>query len=471
MSSPWSTAWRELRTLLATIGRILGRRGLPLAGIAAFGLVSSYWVQELAVVVSRGNALLGLLVFALVPAISFGAVVWMMLALGHPAPVRGAPRLAVLGSALLVYLLIYEQSGQLREERRSYLWQSVYEGIWSDPENAAQRVPDLVSVPALVIVAVAFLVRVLGARLVQSLEQRPDGARTVAAGVARVVVGYAEIVWIVLAVISLLTLWDNIGTWWDSRVLVHEVAAWWAGLSLPDVPTFLGSVAGVVGTIIAAFVRGIAVPLVWIVLASLLYGVRFGDVSAVPVYLTRLTTSAGGRLQGVGRRVLRRDVTLDAGSVERSWRRLTEPEGRWDALGGALGLVLARGPVTIGVFCIVFLALSQVDLLLWDLAGLLAPSQRVTDQLLLAYVMSAITAIVPTVLAVATAAAGADLALRHAGLPSPLRTDLARRAERPAAQPTLTSATLATEPGPATEPTTALAEPTAPSEPAEPADR
>lgn len=433
MTSPWLTAWRELRDLLATVGRILRRRGLHLAGIIAFALLTTYWIQELAVVVSRGNALLGLLVFALVPAISFGAVVWALLVLGHPAPVRGAPRLAVLGSALLVYLLIYEQSGQLREERRSYLWQSVYEGIWSDPENATQRIPDLVSVPALVIVAVAFLVRVLGARWVQRLEQRPGGAPAVATGVLRAVVGYAEIVWIVLAVISLLTLWDNIGGWWDSRVVVHEVSAWWASLDLPDVPAFLGGLGSALGTVLAAFVRGVAVPLVWLALASLLYGVRFGDVSAVPGYLTRLTTSAGGRLQGVGRRVLRRDVTLDADSIERSWRRLTEPEGRWDALGGALGLVLARGPISIAVFCIVFVALSQVDLLVWELAGVLAPSQRSTDTLLIAYVTSAVTAVVPIVLAMATAAAGADLALRHAGLPSPLRADLARRRGRRAA--------------------------------------
>lgn len=424
MSSPWRLAWQDLRELLAGIGRILGRRGLPLAGIAALGLATSYWVQELAVVASRSNALGGLLVFALVPAISFGAVAWMLLALGRPAPVRGAPPLAVWGSALLAYLLLYEQSGQLRDERRGYLWQSVSEGIWSDPETADQRIPDLVSVPALAVVAAALLLRVVGARLVRRLEQRPGGGPVVATGALRVLVGYAEIVWIVLAVVSLLSLWENVGAWWGSRVVVHQASAWWAGLALPDLPAVIGAVANAIGAIIAAVVAGIGVPLGWLVLASLLFGVRFGDVSSVPAYLTRLTTSAGGRIQGMGRRVLRREVALDSAQVERSWRRLTQPEGRWDALGGALGLVLARGPIAIACYCIVFLVLSQCDLLVWEVAGLLAPSQRLADLLLLSYVTSALAAIVPLVLAVATAAAGADLALRQAGLGSPLRANL-----------------------------------------------
>lgn len=438
MTSPWLVAWRDLRHLLAGIGRILGRRGLPLAGIAALGLLTSSWVQDLAVAASRSNPLLGLLVFALVPAISFGAVAWMLLALGRPAPVRDAPRLAVFGSALLAYLLLYEQSGQLRDERRSYLWQSVSEGIWSDPENASQRIPDLVSVPALVVVAVAFVVRVLGARLVHHLEERPGGGPAVLTGALRALVGYAEIVWIVLAVISLLTLWENMGAWWDSRVVVEQVSAWWAGIGVPGLPAFIGAVAGVIGTIIAATVRGIGVPLGWLVLASLLYGVRFGDVSSVPSYLTRLTTSAGGRLRGVGQRVLGRGITLDAESVERSWRRLTAPEGRWDALGGALGLVLARGPIAIAVYCMVFLVLSQCDLLVWEAAGLLAPSQRLADLLMLSSVTSALAAIVPLVLAVATAAAGADLALRHAGIASPLRANLAPPAHPATAEPETT---------------------------------
>lgn len=421
-SAPWRAVAAELRALVVLLGRILLRHGLPLLGIGALGLTASFWMQQLAVVVSRADALLGLLVFALVPAISFGTVAWMMLHLGRPAPsldhTRG--RIAVLGSALLVYLLIYEQSGQLREERRSYLWETVYEAIWSGDTDATSRIPDLLSVPTLTVVAVAFGLRMLGSRLVQRLEERPGASRGLVT-LLRLLVGYAEIVWIVLAVLSLFNAWDNLATWWDSRVVVHAVTQWWAGLALPDLPALVGSIASVVGTLVAALTRGVLVPLVWLVLASLLYGVRFGDVTAVPTYLARLTASAGNRLGGVGRRVLRRDVAVDPAALERSWRRLTEPEGRWDALGGALGLVLARGPVAVLVYCVVFLALSQVDLLLWELVGLAFANRPMSEWALIVPTAGALATLLPMVLAVATAAAGADLALRNAGLSSPLR--------------------------------------------------
>ena len=450
--TPFAAFVDEARDLLGSVGRILLRAGLPLLGIAALGQLGGFWLARLAVVASRTDAVVGILVFALVPATGFAAVYLMLSYLGR----RGGdtPRratLATLGAALLVYLVIYEQSGMLREERRAYLWDTFSEAIWADPETAGNRVPNFVSTTVLVIVAVAFLLRVVGGRLVQRLEASERRSRPARVGTAvlRPLLGYAEILWIVLAVISLLTLWDQVTQWWSSRVVVHAVGNWWLDLGIPSVMPVVGFVSTAVGEILGAVVAGIVVPVIWLVLASLIYGVRFGDLSSVPAYLARVTAQVGQKIPvGARRRSGTGPGEETVARIERSWLRLTEPEGRWDAMGGALGLVLARGWIAIPTYCLVFLLLSLVDRVIWWVAGLSLSRLLVIDWFVVGNAIYGLTAVLLTTLAVSVAAAGADVALRRAGLASPLREDLAPRAGVSTAAPTTATSSVPMAPQP-----------------------
>ncbi|WP_180359658.1 hypothetical protein [Miniimonas arenae] len=429
-----ATAAAEARALVSTAGRILLHYGLPLLAVATVGLalrerIAIYLAPTLAGV----DAVLGILVFALAPAVAFGTVAAMLLLVGRRADrTASAGGLGVLGSALLIYLLIYEQDGSLRAQRLEYLDQAFSTALWSldDPGDAGDRIPDSLSVTVLVIVAVAFLLRVGGAWLLDRWKNaressgQPAGLPArVLAGVLRVLVAYAEIVWIVLAVVSLSAIQDEFGTWWSERAVVHAVSAWWTGLGLPDVTGVVGALATAGGVLVGAVVAGLVVPLVWLALAAIVYGSRFGDVAGVAERAARLTSAAQQRVTSVVR--LRRGTGrgTDLARLERSWARLTEPEGRWDALGGAGGLVLALGPVPVLVYCVAFLLVQQVQYPIWWLAELL-PLTRRSDWGPVSVLVEACITVVTLTLTVAVVAAAADRALRLAGLGTALQRGL-----------------------------------------------
>lgn len=424
----------ESRSLATTTWLVLRRRGAVLVAISALGLLAVHWVTELAVLASRAGALTGILTFALVPGFAFAATAAMILVVGR----RGdrswsAGGLGALGSALLVFLLVYEQDGRLAEHRRRYLYGAFSDGFGLDGSSGLDRLPQNTSVTVIAVIVAAFVLRVGGAALLQRWtgSRRAAGLPESSAPVVllRVAVTYAELVWIVLAVFALVSLWGGIGDWWSNRVVVHAVSGWWHGLGLPDVTGFVGGVAAVLGEIAGALVAGIVVPLVWLALAAMLYGSRFGEVGGVASHAARVTAAAQQRLTGAARAVRRRGRGEaggprpggpDVARLERSWARLTEPEGRWDALGGAAGLLLAIGWVPTLVYCIVFTLASRVTYLVWWLAELL-PLDGIWAWRIATPPIEALATLLAQVLAVAVATSGADRALRSAGLGTALR--------------------------------------------------
>lgn len=428
-----STAVGEISHLLRTLGQLLRRYAFPLLGIAAAGVLGQYWWTQLAIVASRADGVGGMLVFALVPAIAFGITVWMFAILGRRA--AGGVRtggLGLFGSALLIYLLIYEQDGRLTQDTSNYLTLSFFDALFEDPEDALERIPDADSGLVITIVAIALAIRLGGAWLLEHWpgRHRPDGsAAGILATSLRILVGYAEIVWLVLAVASLARLFSRGGQWWNERAVVSGFSTWWRDLNLPDLTGLFGAIGEVAGNVLAAVVIALLVPLAWLTLATMLYGSRFADLSGTTQRAARFTAAAQRRVASTTRRLRGKDdspISSDEEAhrlarLERSWDRLAGPEGRWDALAGSFGLVLAVGWLPLLALCLLLTLTRLLQYPLWWVADTALLMSGANEWRMYAPGIDTAIGIIQLVLTVALAAAAADRALTLVGAPTVLR--------------------------------------------------
>ncbi|GMA30053.1 hypothetical protein GCM10025875_35430 [Litorihabitans aurantiacus] len=406
-----------------------------LTGIAALGIIAAHWISVLAVIASRGSATAGILVFALVPGAAFVTAVGMLVLMGRLTDATqrsAASALATFASALLLYLVLYEQNGQLTEDRRVYLYETTMEAVYEsafndDAPSALDRIPEVLSVSVLGILVVALVLRSLGAAFLDRQERRDEIAReqhrtrgrgaTIGTGALRVVVTYSELVWLVLSVLAAVAVGNALRNWWSSRSAVHAVSDAWARLDWPQVAPAIGAVGGVVGTLVEFAVAGVLVPAGWLAFGTVLYGTRRGATAALASRAAEVTASLGSRV-AVPRAA---DALTDVARLQRSWSSLVRPTSRWGPLGGAAGLVLARGWLPIGVFCILFTILAQADYLVWWLADLLLPTVAANDWRAIYPLVAAVGTVLVQVLTLALVAAGTELTMRRLGLPSILR--------------------------------------------------
>src|SRR5699024_1171231 len=338
--------------------RLLRVQWLPLLVIAVAGVAAHGYLQQLAIVLGRLGAVPGLLGLALVPFSTLLSLVGMLLVLRQRVGSRtvGRDLLAAIGSVLLPFLVVYQSGGGLTDDMRYHMRNGFFDdlnrlglgGISGTP-----RIPEATSVTVLGIVAVAVALRAVTERLAEHepLWRDEDDPRRIT---LRVVAGYCELVWIVLGAFVVTYVLGNLAEWWRTRAVVHAVSSWWDGLS-GELPAFTGVVGYLVSgvdALIAAAGTVLLVPLAWLLVGVLVYGIRVSEVAS----LEQLTSSRHTVVAGVAA------STTDP-RIQRSWRRISEPKGRFGVLVGAVGMLSRAGWALLSVYCLLYVLVTLVPYL------------------------------------------------------------------------------------------------------------
>ena len=410
--------------------RLLRMQWLALLVIAIAGVAAHAYLSQLAIVLGRFGAVPGLLGLALVPFSTLLTLIGMLLVLRRRVASRtvGRDLIAALGGVLLPFLVVYQSSrgGGLTEDMRSYM----LAGFWDDVnrlgiENltGTPRIPEATSLVVLGIVAVALTVRVIAERLVErdSLWRDQEDPRRMA---LQVVAGYCELVWIVLGAFVVTYLVSGLAGWWRTRAVVHGVDTWWQEVSerLPTLADSVGSLVSGIDAVIGAAGTMLLVPLAWLLVGVLIYGIRARDV----VTLDGLP----GRERLLMSRVA---ATVQDPRVLRSWQRITEPKGRFGMLVGAIGMISRAGWALISVYCLLYVLISLVPFLVWGVARALLPGMDMTGWRAWEVTITSTAEVLTTVLSAALLAATSDRLLHRFGAPTGLRLIQRRRRKAPPA--------------------------------------
>lgn len=359
---------QEAAGLAGLGGWLLGQHWVPLLALGLAGSIAHLLLAELAVVAGGVGAVPGFLALALVPLASLAVLVGMLLVLRSRSAGRSdwAGVLAAAGSVLIPFLVVYESRGDLRADLVEYANSGVQRDILADVTS--ERLPQIGSWLVLGIVVTALVVRSVGTRLVDRSDRwrEADDPRR---GVLRVVVGYAEAVWVTLGAWVLAGVIANLGDWWSTRNVGQGLVRSWDGVreSLPTLGALGDWVAAAVPVVADAAVTGLVVPLSMLTIAVIVYGIQVADeVSAQDVLAVVERRRWGALASRVG-----------AGPLTQAWQRLSEPGGRFGGLVGGAALVLRSGFAPILAYCVLFTLLQQVDVALWWAARLLlGPSEE-----------------------------------------------------------------------------------------------
>ncbi|WP_147915804.1 hypothetical protein [Ruania zhangjianzhongii] len=426
------TLWAESRAVVGSVLRLLRMQWLALLVIAIAGVAAHAYLSELAIILGRFGAVPGLLGLALVPFSTLLTLIGMLLVLRRRVQSRtvGRDLIAALGGVLLPFLVVYQsgRGGGLTEDMRSYM----LAGFWDDVDRlgienltGTPRIPEATSLVVLSIVAVALVLRVIAERLAErdSLWRDQEDPRRMA---LQVVAGYCELVWIVLGAFVVTYLVSGLAGWWRTRAVVHGVDTWWQGVSvqLPALAEGVGAFVSGVDAVIGAVGTMLVVPLAWLLVGVLIYGIRARDV----------VTLDG--LPGAQRPLMTRvAATVQDPRVLRSWLRITEPKGRFGMLVGAIGMISRAGWALISVYCLLYVLITLVPYLVWGVARALLPGLDMTGWRAWEVTISSAAEVLTLVLSAALLAAASDRLLHRFGAPTGLRlVQRRRRKKRPAAQ-------------------------------------
>lgn len=448
------TLWAESRAVLLSVLRLLRMQWLALLVIAIAGVAAHAYLSQLAIVLGRFGAVPGLLGLALVPFSTLLTLIGMLLVLRRRVASRtvGRDLIAALGGVLLPFLVVYQSSrgGGLTEDMRSYM----LAGFWDDVnrlgiENltGTPRIPEATSLVVLGIVAVALTVRVIAERLAErdSLWRDQEDPRRMA---LQVVAGYCELVWIVLGAFVVTYLVGGLAGWWRTRAVVHGVDTSWQEVSerLPTLAEGVGAFFSGIDAVIGAGGTMLVVPLSWLLVGVLIYGIRARDV----VTLDGLP----GRERLLMSRVA---ATVQDPRVLRSWQRITEPKGRFGMLVGAIGMISRAGWALISVYCLLYVLITLVPFLVWGVARALLPGLDMTGWRAWEVTIASAAEVLTMVLSAALLAATSDRLLHRFGAPTGLRLVQRRRRKPQPARQAPTSSPAAAAQAPAGAP--AVAEP------------
>ncbi|MFV0462848.1 MAG: hypothetical protein ACK5MP_06610 [Nostocoides sp.] len=256
-------------------------------------------------------------------------------------------RLALLAGTIIPFLAVYAGQGYLVQDRNVWLYGANMDQLWNASNPFAGVTGDL-SVTTIadertlwVIIAVAFGLRWLLGRF--QLADRNTGWGLFAA--------WLEVTWVTLFATKASHWLDGIWAWITSRALVtwfldlwHTVLGWLGPLTGP-VESVTGWLAGAVDDIGAV----ILIPLAWLAVGAVAVGHTLPDLN--PNVVTRQAE--------------RRLTRLPSGVRSSVTSAVTGITNRFSDLIGGLRLLATAGLVPMLLFCLVFVAAGQFQLLTW----------------------------------------------------------------------------------------------------------
>ncbi|MFV0253560.1 MAG: hypothetical protein ACK5H2_09530 [Beutenbergiaceae bacterium] len=412
--------------LIHTSWRLLRTHWVALLAIASLAYVAHNLVMLAAVYIGKLGAVPGLLTFALVPMVPLAAIVAMLLILRLPHQGAGlAAVIATIGSVLVPFLVVYEGQGDLVADISDYFYAGLLEdcnggegyllicdeGVTLD-SDARIASPD--SPIVLAVVVIAFLLRAIGARLAAREKLWAGTVAGQARTPLRLLVGYAEVVWIVLGTSVIRYAFSGLQQWWLTRRFGWALASWWEEIkvAVPSLGTLGDWLLNAAARVTDGLVTGLVTPLAWLAIGVIVYGISAADTISENEIVTAATRPA--RLSMLTQRIHPAVITL-------AWRRIADPEGRFGALLGALALIIRAGFAPVLVFCLIYTVVATATpYAVWDLAKT-AGDLEYRTWLSLFGPLQAVTQIVTLCLAAPLLASWTDALLVRFGAHSQLR--------------------------------------------------
>ncbi|MFC7404339.1 hypothetical protein [Georgenia alba] len=393
--------------VIADAFRLIGAHWPMLLLLAIVSVVAREYVLQATVLANRTSVALSQLVLALAPLVQLLTVVGMLLTMRSRMPGERVITSLVVGSAaaMLPFLVIYEHYGYLDEDVLAF-GLATFEDL-GETEDITTRLPQGTSAVILVTIAVALSLRQVLTRLVRRTPPGHEARRSV----LRLVGGYCEVVWLVLAAWVVKSFLEGLAGWWRTRSVGVAVEAWWRSVSidLPELSGVVTTVLGWFGTVADAALAAFVVPLAWLAVAGIVYG----------VHAERVLRARDLRGRAVTDRLVGR---LGDDRADRGLRLLTDPERRFGGVVGA-GILIARaGWQPVLLFCLAFLAADRSGTLLFELARLIFGARSIGDFWALLWPpLDMLETVVVRVLTLALVASAIDSLLRSLGLPGSLR--------------------------------------------------
>ncbi len=425
--------------VLADAGRLLARHWPALVAVAVLAQVVHELALRAALAVAPSSGVLGLLVLCFSPLASVVGIVVMLHVLRRE-PRDDRDRLEVrallgsIASVLVPYLVIYEFYGGLSSDWQAYVDSAALDHAFAAGAGieTASPIPEGFGLTVLLVVAGALLARTLLDRLARRVGRGVTGsggeARTSARSAAvRIAAGYCEVVWIVVGAFTVTALVGQVREWWTSRVVVVEVTTWWDGViaRVEVLRPLVDAVGPTTSLLLAGVVTGLVVPLAWLTLGTIVYGVEAIDV-VDPVHATPDTGS--GRAARV---VDRFNRTLGESGARRAWELMLDPSRRFGGLVGALGMLWRSRWSAVLLFCIAFALLTLAEQVIFTSAQAVLGQPGIVVWRAVIDPLETVATVVVQVLTTVLLAAAADALLANLGLPSALRTRRPRAAATP----------------------------------------
>src|SRR5690606_20385189 len=171
-------------------------------------------------------------------------------------------------------------------------------------------------------------------------------------------------------------------------------------------------------------VTGLVVPLAWLTLGTIVYGVEAIDV-VDPAHATVPGTTPADRATRV---VDRFNRTLGDRGARRAWELMLDPGRRFGGLVGALGMLWRSRWGAVLLFCVAFALLTLGEQVVLTVAQAVVGQPGIVAWRALVDPLGIVSTVVVQVLTTALLAAAADALLANLGLPSALRTRRSARA-------------------------------------------
>ncbi|OCG72720.1 hypothetical protein [Microbacterium sediminis] len=400
--------------VIADAGRLIARHGPVLLLLALVGVISRHYLLQWAVHASLVSGVLGRLVMSLVVFAQLLTIVGALLVMRareeSSRPVTGL--LIASAAVILPFLVIYEHYGFLYEDTLT-MGLGVAYSVIDGEGDVTSRLAGNTTFDVLVTAAVAFSIARGLTVLIRRLRPEQEHSRAM----LRLIVGYAEVVWIFLSATIIREGTLGFGEWWHSRRVGAALDQWWQALEL-HVPAFAAALDGLwaaVLALVAAAIIGFVVPLAWLALGTLVYGAQ-----ARP-----LITAAG-----IKKRASRVIGRVREDWIERALDLATDAERRFGGAIGAVILVLRAGWAPVLVFCLAFLVADRAGWILAEIVRPLLAWQPTAVWIAWYTPIETIGEVLQRVLTLALVASAVDALLRGLGAAPALRL-----APRPVGQP------------------------------------
>ncbi len=426
--------------VLVDAGRLLVRHWPALVAVAVLAQVAHELALQAALTVAPSSGELGLLVLCFSPlATVVGIVVMLHVLRREPRDDRDRIEVrALLGSiasVLVPYLVIYEFYGGLSSDWQAYVDSAALDHAFAAGAGieTADPIPEGFGLTVVLLVAGALLARTLLERLAKRLERGVveaggEARRSARTAAVRIVAGYCEVVWIVVGAFTVTAVVGSVREWWTSRVVVVEVTTWWDGVvaRVDLLEPLVAAVGPTTSLLLAGIVTGLVVPLAWLTLGTIVYGVEAVDV-VDPARTRAAQDGTDGRATRVVDRVNR---TLGEKRAQAAWGFMLDPGRRFGGLVGALGMLWRSRWSAVLLFCVAFALLTLAEQAVLTAAQAVLGQPGIVAWRAVIGPLETVATVVVQVLTTVLLAAAADALLANLGLPSALRTRRAARLSR-----------------------------------------